>query len=67
MELACKHLYIFLLWYALSCQFYLTSYHLTSKNLLKQSLPCSFHPNNNALLQDSALKMRLKTGRKYTQ
>ncbi len=43
MELACKALYIFLLWYALSGPFYLTSYHLTSKNLLNQSLSCSFH------------------------
>ncbi|MDK2840997.1 MAG: hypothetical protein PWQ17_502 [Anaerophaga sp.] len=43
MELACKNLYMFLLWYALSGPFYLTSYHLKSKNLLKQTLSCSFH------------------------
>ncbi|MBZ4676382.1 MAG: hypothetical protein JG782_1001 [Anaerophaga sp.] len=34
MEPACKHLYIFLLWYALSVPFYLTSHHLKSNNLL---------------------------------
>ncbi|MDI3520532.1 MAG: hypothetical protein PWR04_520 [Anaerophaga sp.] len=43
MEIECKALYIFLLWYALSDPFCLTSYHLKSKNLL-QSLSCSFHP-----------------------
>ena len=35
--------------------------------LLLQFLPCAFHRNNNALLKNSALKMRLKTGPKYTQ